>query len=310
MINLCGDQVLPSSKSTPHAMFINYINRLANQLRQNGRQRTSETYRCAAQSFSKFLGGDIAIPYVSADLIMRYEQHMHSQSLCHNTSSFYMRRLRAAYNRAVDEGLTQDNRPFRRVYTGVARTIKRAITIDDMHRIRQLEINEPQLELARNYFLFSFYTSGMSFVDMAYLEKKNLSNGLLSYRRVKTGQQISIRWNDSIRHLVERIGQGRGRYLLPIIKKENGKERNQMRHVQYKVNQDLKTIGHMAGLQSDLTMYVARHTWASIALSLQVPVSIISQGMGHDSEKTTRIYLKQFDRSLLDRACDEIINAV
>lgn len=310
VINLGNTPTAMSYISDNDVMFVEYINRIVDQMKNDGRQRTSETYRSAGLSLSKFLGGDIALSHVSIELMTRFEQYMRKKPVSPNTSSFYMRRLRAAYNQAVNEGLTVDSRPFRTVYTGIEKTKKRAITIDEMRRICHLKLDDPQLEQARDLFFFSFYTCGMSFVDMAYLQKSDLCNGQLTYRRKKTGQQLTISWNEHIQQLVEHLGQGQGRYLLPIIKKENGKERNQMRHVQYKVNCHLKTIASIAGLHDTLTMYVARHTWASIALSLQIPVGIISQGMGHDSEKTTRIYLKQFDRTLLDQACIDIINAI
>ena len=89
-------------------------------------------------------------------------------------------------------------------------------------------------------------------------------------------------------------------YLLPIIKRSNGKERNQYRGKQSEVNRQLGQIGREIGLSSNLTMYVARHSWASIAASMDVPIDVISKGMGHTSEKTTRIYLRSLEWSKID----------
>lgn len=291
--------------------FIHYIDTIVHSLKQNGQARTAETYWAAALSLKKYIKEeDLAFENIDDKLLIAYENYLKEQGISLNTSSFYMRKLRAAYNRAVDEGLIADYRPFKKVYTGIARTEKRAITIEQMRRIKHLVLNEPQLNLARNMFLFSFYTRGMSFIDMAYLSRKDLKDGLLIYRRKKTGQCIAIRWDNRIQELLERIGIGSGEYLLPIIRNKNGHERSQIRASQYEINCNLKTIAQKAGIRTNLTMYVARHTWASIALSLNVPVNIISQGMGHDSEKTTRIYLKTLDMSELDCASSRILDAI
>ena len=210
--------------------------------------------------------------------------------------------LRAVYNQAVEQGLTIDLHPFRRVYTGIAKTSKRAITINDLKRIKKLNLDDPMLEYARDMFLFSFYTRGMAFVDMAYLKKSDVSGNVLTYRRKKTGQQLTIRWERSMQEIAQRYPSKSGYYLLPIIHTHNGKERNQYRHVQTLINESLKTVGEMAKINHKLTMYVARHSWASIARQMGVPLNVISHGMGHSNEKTTEIYLKSVDMTIVDEA--------
>ena len=119
-----------------------------------------------------------------------YEAWLHGKGITKNSSSFYMRILRAVYNRAVEKELTSNRNPFKHVYTGVDKTVKRAIPLKAIKKIKNLDLSlHPALDFARDMFLFSFYTRGMSFIDMAYLKKKDLQNGILSYRRHKTGQQ-------------------------------------------------------------------------------------------------------------------------
>lgn len=184
------------------------------------------------------------------------------------------------------------------------KTVKRAISLKDIRRIKELDLmGKPHWELARDMFLFSFYTRGMSFIDMAYLKKSDLKNGILSYRRHKTGQQLHIRWESCMEETVAKYAAGcSDDYLLPILKLPSKKLRSQYKSTLFRINKYLKEIAKLCGIAAPLTMYVSRHSWASIAKSKNIPISVISEGMGHDSEETTRIYLASLDGSVIDKA--------
>jgi len=273
------------------------------QLKRLNRERTAETYTAMLNSFMRFRkDNDALLDEINSDLMMEYEAYLKMQGVTMNTVSFYMRILRAVYNRAVEKGLTEQRNPFRHVYTGIDKTVKRAIPLKAIKRIKELDLSlKPSLDFARDMFLFSFYTRGMSFIDMAYLRKKDLQNGFLSYRRRKTGQQLFIRWEKCMQEIIDKYPGTGTDYLLPIIR-ASGNERQQYRNALRLVNNKLKEISAMTGLQTNLTMYVSRHSWASAAKSKNVPISIISEGMGHDSEATTQIYLASLDSSLIDKA--------
>jgi integrase len=221
-----------------------------------------------------------------------------------------MRILRAVYNRAVDSELIFDSRPFRHVYTGVDKTLKRAIPISDISAIRSMAKIKKSMEYARDMFMFSFYTRGMSFVDMAFLKKTDIQYGFLTYRRKKTGQLLSIKWEQCMQDIIQRYPCDDSIYLLPIVNSTKDNERTQYRSRQRAINNNLKKIAKNLGLDCNLTMYVARHSWASAALEMEIPIEIISDGMGHTSEKTTRIYLKSMDNRRIDFANERIISAI
>ena len=219
-----------------------------------------------------------------------------------------MRILRCIYNRAVEDGYAKPNTPFKKVYTGVDKTPKRAITLKEIKRIKELDLTgKPDLDYARDIFMFSFYTRGMSFIDMAYLRKKDLVNGYLTYTRKKTGQQLTIRWERSMQEIIDKYPENSTPYLLPIITKQDGTERHQyLVRIQF-VNRKLKRIARLAHISTTLSMYVSRHSWASIAQTKNVPLSVISEGMGHDREETTRIYLASIQTSRIDEANRRIL---
>ena len=290
--------------------FNAYIRQQIARLKRLGKIRTSETYTASLRSFSGFMNDkEVLFDQINADLIAEYEAYLKGRGNSPNTISFYMRILKAVYNRAVGDGLTGQRHPFKSVYTGVEKTLKRAVSLNDLKRIKGLDLSlKPNLDFARDMFLFCFYTRGMSFIAMAYLRKKDLQNGILSYRRRKTGQQLFIKWERCMQEIVDKYPGNTTEYLLPIITQRDVDYRKQYTNELHRVNHLLKKIGKQLDLPMPLTMYVGRHSWASVAKSRNVPISVISEGMGHDSENTTQIYLASLDTSVVDRANKKILD--
>ena len=316
-LKFCLDQKqnsgsLKASDATRLKTFNQLLNDSIDEFKTLRRYRTAETYSCALNSFNKFTGGK-PVPFesINSDLIKRYEAHLKSQRLSLNTISFYLRILRAVYNKAVSHYGIADTHPFRQVYTGISTTSKRSLSLDNIKAISHYHPENENECFARDMFMFSFYTRGMAFVDMAYLRSENLHNGHLTYQRHKTGQKLTIMWEPCMQRIVDRYHSAAGSpYLLPLIGKQNGKERNQYRHKQTMVNIWLKQIADSIGLQSNLTMYVARHSWASIAKEMGAPLDIISKSLGHASEKTTLVYIKTLNQDKINKVNSEIINVL
>lgn len=302
------DMIELFSKQTVERSFFDFMNGVIMQLRQLRKVRTSETYFSTLRSFMTFLRGqDIPIDGITSDLMLQYESWLKHKGVCMNSISFYMRILRAVYNRAVDKGMVEQASPFRHVYTGIDKTIKRAIPIKSIKSLKNMDLTmRHSSDFARDMFMFSFYTRGMSFIDMAYLKKKDLSHGILTYRRRKTGQLLSIKWEKCMAEIVNKYNDDTSEYLLPIIKR-TGDERRQYINSLHLVNYRLKLLSEEIGLNRPLTMYVARHSWASAARSKNIPISVISEGMGHDNEATTQIYLASLETSVVDNANKKII---
>ena len=289
--------------------FFQFMEGVIEELRRSERRRSVETYRVTLNSLTLFCEGkDFPLRAMDGPMTSRYEQWLLKRGIKPNTSSFYMRVLRAVYNRAVEKGLIVNRRPFDTVYTGIAKTAKRAVDIDIIRQLESMNITDKQKRFARDMFMFSFYTQGMSFVDMAYLKKADIVDNTLIYQRKKTGQEIQVTWTDRMQAIVDANPACNDSYLLPIIRNCKGSERSQLRHCQSQVNDQLHILGKEVGLQHRLTMYVARHTWASVALSLGIPIEIISRGMGHNSEQTTRIYLKEIDNGRLAEANQKVMS--
>ncbi|MBP3353564.1 MAG: site-specific integrase [Bacteroidales bacterium] len=304
-IKYTADDIILAFKERAYELSLfSYMQRIIEQFRQIGKYRTSETYISTLKSFMQFREGkDVLFEEIDSSMMQMYEAYLSKKWLTKNSISFYMRILRAVYNRIVREELIYDLKPFKHVYTGIDKTKKRAISLELIKKIKTLDLLPySSQDFARDMFLFSFYTRGMSFIDMAYLKKINLSNGTLSYYRRKTGKQLFIRWEKCMQEIVSKYNNPLSEYLLPIIKPTNKDERRQYQNAMYLINKKLKILGIKIGCQLPLTMYVARHSWASIARDKNIPISIISEGMGHNSELTTQIYLASLDTKIVDNA--------
>lgn len=288
---------------TQNSVF-NFIRCQIRHKRQLGKVRSSETYRSMLNSLMHFRNGrDMTFDMVDGGLMELYEAWMLNNGLTRNTTSFYMRILRTNYKLAVDKGLTADRHPFRHVYCGMDKTIKRSVPLEVIRKIKELDLSrKPGLDFARDMFIFSFCTRGMSFIDMAYLKKSDLGNGCLTYRRKKTGQLLTMEWTKQMQAITDKYRPNATQYLLPIITREDGTERRQYQNMMRKINRHLKNIARLAGLPVPLSMYYTRHSWATIARGKDVPLAVISEALGHDSELTTQIYLDSIKSSEVDKA--------
>lgn len=285
-----------------------FIRNLINELKKIGKESAAKRLEKILNSLLRYTDGNEVIwKDLTSTFILGYETFMIKRGLCRNSTSFYMRNLRSIVNRAIGQGIEVPSHPFKYVYMGVDKTVKRAISLDMIRMIRDVDLNgNPELDFARNVFMFAFYTRGMSFIDIAFLKKSDLQNGVLTYSRRKTRQQLMVKIEPETRKVIERLGKSKTSFLLPIITEEKNIER-QYESAYYRVNRNIRKVGEMLGLQTKLTLYVARHTWASIAHANNVALSTISKAMGHDSEKTTIIYLQTLDSSSVDKANRDII---
>lgn len=302
--------------------FMSYLDRQAQFKKNIGKARLYEMYHTLWNKLSLFLGGrKLYFSDITSDRMQELEAWMKSQGNCLNTISSYFRAMRAVYNKGVEEELFQPPRidPFRKVYTGNERTAKRAIPITRIRYIANMDfdtmpnlskVNRRSFDYARDMFMFSFYTRGMSFVDMCHLKKTDVRDGYLVYRRNKTGQKLFIKWEKCMQDICRKHEpKEESPYLLDLLDPDKD-PRSCYKSRQVMVGKNIKKVGRLAGLGDVLTMYVARHSWASACRNSNIPLSVISEGMGHDSEETTRIYLSQLDTSVVDRANRKIISQV
>ena len=296
-----------------HILVLDYMRTQVEQLRATNRLGTAKNYEKTMCSFREFLD-DVKLPLsaMTEQVVTDYNSFLIKRGLVRNSVSFYMRVLRAIYNKAVRQKLIEQQHPFIEVYTGIDRTRKRAVSesiIAQLHRL-ELEADSP-LALCRDMFIFSYCTRGMAFVDIAFLKKSNLQNGMICYARRKTGQLLSIRIEPSIQRIIDRYAGTNSPYVFPILTSLDSTEAYEQYQVALNThNRLLGRLSEILGCGCKLTSYTSRHSWATAARNHNVPISVISQGMGHTSEQTTQIYLAMLENSVIDDANKGIIGCL
>lgn len=298
-------------KNNQKALFSDYfLSRIAS-LKAERRYSTAANYFAAYSSFQAFLNGQpMRIDQLDRSVFLSYNEWLSERGICRNSISFYNRILRAVCNRARFDSYDLAPNLFKGLYTGVDQTRKRALPMRVLRQIVSFDASgNKELSLSRDLFLFSFYARGMSFVDMAFLRKGNLAGDMLSYVRRKTGRVLVLHLEPCMKEILNRCSdQCFEDYLLPIIHSHDpalaySQYRNSLHHH----NAMLKDLGSRCGAEIALNSYAARHSWATLARQLKIPVSLISSGLGHSSEKVTQIYLDSISQNQLDEANSKVV---
>ncbi|WP_195406998.1 tyrosine-type DNA invertase cluster 3b [Bacteroides congonensis] len=276
-------------------------------LRKEGRHSTAHVYKNALFSFSKFCGtSHVAFEQVNRECLRCYGQHLYESGLKPNTISTYMRMLRSIYNRGVEGGYA----PyvpllFHDVYTGVDVRQKKALPVAELHKLLYEDPKSERLRRTQSIAALMFQFCGMSFADLAHLEKSALENNMLRYNRIKTKTPMSVEVLDSAQDIIKQLRNNQDSqsdypdYLFDILRGD--KRRKDVRaYREYqsalrRFNNCLKDLARALHLKSPVTSYTLRHSWATTAKYRGVPIEMISESLGHKSIKTTQIYLKGFE---------------
>ena len=278
-----------------------------NRLRKEGRYSTAHVYKNALYSFSKFCGTlNMSFRQVTKERLRRYGQYLYECGLKPNTMSTYMRMLRSIYNRGVEAGSAPYvPRLFHDVYTGVDVRQKKALPAGELHRLLYEDPKSERLRRTQTIAALMFQFCGMSFADLAHLEKSALDQSVLRYNRIKTKTPMSVEVLDTARGMINQLRSNQEPipdcpdYLFDILC-GNKKRKDERAYREYqsalrRFNNCLKDLARALRLNSPVSSYTLRHSWATTAKYRGVPIEMISESLGHKSIKTTHIYLKGFE---------------
>lgn len=217
--------------------------------------------------------------------------------LAPNTKSIHLRNLRTVINYAIDCEVTT-NYPFLRYKIPHAKTRKRSLQVDVLRKIATAELDE-WMGIYRDLFMLSFYLIGINVIDLCNLTE--IKDGRIEYTRAKTHKPYSVKVEPEALEIIQRL-KGE-KYLLYILEKHSTYRTFYMQWCRA-LNRIKETLGI-----AELTTYWARHSWATIASSLDIPKDTISHGLGHGGNTVTDIYI-DFDISKVDNANRQVIDYV
>ena len=297
--------------------FFVFTECIIDDLIKSKRVGSAASYRATLNSFKSFLNGrDILLLNIDHKFLTDYEAYCLNKGMKINAIGVYLRTLRAIINRAIDEGLLLHTKyPFRKFSIKKEKTEKRAITKEEIKKVLDLELEKETSHWhAKNYFTFMFNMRGMNFIDVAYLKVNNIRGGRLIYKRIKTGKLYNIKLTVKAQEIIDYYTKGKKlnsqEYVFPIMpQKMDDLEKERKRYVGKRkyFNQYLKEIAKKCKIDVNLTSYVSRHTWASLAKFAGVSHAIIGESLGHSDLKTTETYLANFGNETLDDANDLIV---
>jgi len=291
---------------TNKTSFLKYTTEQEELLKKSGRFGSARAYHCMFQVIEKFLGKrDITFQEINSKFLKKLEVDYLSRGNSYNGLASILRSFRAVYNKGVQDGIIEKGlSPFENYKIKKTPTVKRAISQEAINSILALELksDDPCFH-ARNYFLFSYLSFGMNFTDMALLTLNNIVDGRIHYIRQKTKEPFDLKIMEVMKPILEfymkdKTGE---EFIFPIIKRSTIE--NQYKDILWArkcYNTRLGQIAEMCNIHENLTSYVSRHSAATTALFLNVPLPAISKMMGHKSISTTQTYLKSLPSTVID----------
>lgn len=304
------DKIVRKSK---YESFFEYGLSKAKELRVSQRFGTARNYEGVISILKVFTKEkDLKINELNHNFLERFERfHLSKPGNRQNGLASYMRTIKAIYNKGIKDGIIErEYYPFYNYQIRTIPTEKRAIKVEYIKRILELDLNkENSLFHYRNYFLLSYMTMGMSYIDMAFLRKRNIIDGRIKFQRKKTSKMYDIKVTEQIKVLLKfYISKKKlNDFILPILKRDS-------LELQYKdaqwglknYNKGLKKIAELCKIEERLTSYVSRHSFATHALFKNIPLAAISSMLGHSKLSTTQIYLKSLPSNVLDTYQEEL----
>ena len=277
------------------------------------RPSTRLTYNRTQKHVEKFVqsGNSKSLDEINKTWLTAFDNYLSASNPSANARALHFRNLRAVFNFALEEELTK-NYPFRRFKIKTVRTDKRNMPVETLRKLLEFPVEDWQTEYL-DMFKLSFMLIGINFADMLNLKKGDLRDGRIVYNRHKTSRLYSIKVEPETRTLIEKYsGQ---EHLLSIMDSRSD-------YLQYvrQTNNALRKIGpyDVIGrggkkdyhpISPELSTYWARHTWATIAASLDIPKETIAAALGHGGNTVTDIYI-DFDRKKVDAANRAVLDYV
>lgn len=307
------EAVAPVRKAkTVDDLFNDYIC----QLKDEGRLGYALSVQQVRNSLLKFKGhSDIFFSEIDVNWLKSYESWLRCCKLEDNTIGIRFRTLRAVYNLALTEGLVKtDLYPFKKYKVSKLHkeTAKRAITKEQVKQVIEYDVSEARFykKLAVDMFTFSYLMGGINFTDMAFLTDKNIDGGRMVYVRQKTKKLIILPLQEKAVEIMNRYRSPQRKYIFPILdnrERTPRQIRNRIYDVLANVNGHLNDIGKELGIELKISSYTARHSYATVLKRSGVSTSIISESLGHSSERITQIYLDSFDNEQVDEAMKNLL---
>jgi site-specific recombinase XerD len=311
--NYSAETVVKKVKRKKASNSVNgYFEEVIKGLKKNNKIGNAEIYQTCKNVINTYTGNkELAFFEVDYAFLKKLESSWREKGWKESSISAYMRTFRALFNRAIKEEIIEQTiYPFKTYKISKLNTAtqKRALNRKQISAIEKLKLPvNSAIWHAKNIFLFSYYSMGTNFVDMANLTKENIAKDQLQYTRTKTHKLYNTPLHPKAKEILNYyIKVQTDKYIFPIYSESAHvtaqQKANRLHKVLQKVNKDLKTIAEKCKISEALTTYVARHSAATILKREGISTSKIKDLLGHETEEITQVYLDSFENSELTTA--------
>ena len=319
-IEVTLDDILNDEKATCSQTLAEFTIGVIEQLKRQGKLSSAAMYKVILTQLQRLRMANVRFEDITLKYIIDYEEALLQLGNKPNSIATKISVLKAIYNRTLTNRLfVCAENPFAKYNIGKLReqTQKRAIRKEDVMALMEAplpETHSPYTELTRDLFLFSYFSAGINFKDIALLRCCDLVNGRIHYRRQKTGKEMNCQLMPQAQNIVAKyvtVNKSGEDYIFPILDRAIHKTEiqiaNRLNKVLRHINRELKNWGTHLGLPTKLTTYVARHTFATVLKRAGVNIAIISESLGHSDLSTTQISLDSFENSQIDDAMKNLL---
>jgi len=307
-----------SSNSLNNNMF-SFWDEIIKEMILSNKIGNSEANKDTYRSLKKFNKNSLILDFkdVNNEFLNKYEVFLRSRGGTDGGIAFKMRAIRAVYNKAIQRSIVKESHyPFKiyKISKLKGKGIKKSLKSDEITKIINLDIEKyPHLIHTKNYFIFSYLTRGMNFIDMMKLNWSKISDDKIYYKRSKTGENFTIKILPPVQEILNfyKNHDSSTSYIFPILLKENLSSiqiKNRKKKTLSKFNKELKEIAKICKIPKRITSYVARHSFANCLYQNGAGSDIIKEAMGHKDVNTTKSYLRELDNSVVDDVCDRLLS--
>lgn len=293
-----------------------FAQQLVKELTRAGRHGTARAYDCSVRSFLKFAEDEeLGFADLHPSLLKAYEQHLLNNGRTRNTVSLYLRMIRSICNQAVKRlKVSLEKDLFSDLFLGMDQKERQSASLQVLEHLARLDLKgkSASLGFARDLFILSFYLRGIPFIELAYLRKEDVCDGVLQYRRNNAKKRLVVPLEPCALRIIDRYARytENSPYLLPVLSSDEETQYFRYQTALRWYNRSLDCLSQMLELKHSLTSYVPRHSWATAAYSQGFPVSVISESLGHVSERGTYRYLTSFNDQFLSQVNRTVISNI
>lgn len=319
-IEVTLDNILETNSRKAICTLSDCFNRDIIRLESLGKYASASKTRVVFSLISQYHSPNTRLDEIDLAYLNDFEMFLRKRGNKDNSIATKFSVFKAIYNKALAEELfTPKSNPFTKFKVGRlwTPTRKRAISKEELQKLIDLELPEsasPYMAFARDIFLFTYYTAGINIGDIARLKHANIRNARIYYTRRKTAKEISCRLMPIAEGIVKKYTNPlhyETDYIFPIFDSRvhltDLQKYNRIHKVTAKINRELGELAKLAGIDTHLTTYVARHTFATVLKRSGVNIAIISESLGHSDLATTQIYLDSFENSQIDEAMKNLL---